>query len=257
MIDVKRTAPSGTIILNRLETRNAISPDFIERFSECLSDFHQQKDVRCVIVTHAGPVFCSGIDLKIWQENSASQNPEALWFDQTSQLKSLIEQMLQFPKPIVVALDGPVIGGGMAIALAADLVVASPKASFELPGPKRGLVNGLVAPLLQFRFGASLCSRMMLGHETIDCEVAKQFGMIHRCVESDQVWAAAHAWAYELSESAPQAMQLSKRLINEMLGESLMTDLSSAAAVTASACTTDAAIEGLQAFVEKREPKFQ
>jgi enoyl-CoA hydratase/carnithine racemase len=140
--------------------------------------------------------------------------------------------------------------------LACDLVIAAKNAMFGLPEPRRGIVAGLVSPLLAFRLGASQAARLLLTAENIDASEAYRVGLFHELVEPDAVWARAHALAGEIARSAPEALQLSKRMLNETIGEALFTQLAAGAAASATARTTEAAAEGLAAFREKREPKW-
>ncbi|MCY3006816.1 MAG: enoyl-CoA hydratase/isomerase family protein [Planctomycetota bacterium] len=256
MIRLKKTAPSGTMIIDAPATRNAMSREMIQQLIDAISDFHQDKSVRAVILTSTGSTFCSGVDLKQWQSQSQERDAIAQWHDVASALHELIESMLRLPKPILAAVDGPALGFGLALVLACDLVVASPGSAFEIPSTRLGLVSGLTLPLLAFRFGASAAARMAIGGQRIDATEAHQMGLAHRLVPSDQIWAACHAWVGSIAESSPESIQLSKRLLNEMVGESLLMNLSSGAAVLATACSTESAVEGLTAFVEKRPPKF-
>lgn len=259
MITVKVHAPCGTIILDRPAKCNALDRQMVADLAQAFDDLRQERRVRSIILTGAGTHFCAGVDLAQWQEaTSASTTPEALqqYYEDSQGMKELLECMLQLPKPIICAVDGSAIGIGFGLVMASDLVVASHRSTFSLPAPKRGLVSGLVGPLIVFRHGASLASRLMLTGEDIDAEEAYRLGIVHRLVPSDQIWVRASSWGEKLAESAAESLQLSKKLLNEMIGEPLSTNLASGAAATATALTTEAASEGLKAFTEKREPKF-
>ncbi len=223
---------------------------------QAFSDFHREKSVRAVILTSSGSVFCSGIDLKQWDTIAKENDPFEQWQEVASELQELVEVMLRFPKPIIAAIDGSVYGMGMALVLASDLVIASPASRFELAAAKHGLISGLVAPLLAFRCGAGVASRMLLGAECFDAGEAHRVGIVHQLVAPELVWAKAHDMSTKIAVGAAESVQLSKRLLNEMIGESLLTHLVSGAAMLATACSTDAAKEGLAAFTEKRDPKF-
>ena len=256
MIRLQKTAPSGTVIIDAPATRNALSREMIQQLIEALSDFHQDKAVRAVILTGTGSTFCSGINLTEWQSHCEQRDAIQQWHQVASELQDLIEAMMRLPKPIIAAVDGPVLGFGLAMVLASDLVVISPRAEFQVPSSRLGLVSGLTVPLAAFRLGASTASRLVLGGQRLDAQQAEQVGLSHRQVPSDQIWAAANEWACTIAESSAESIQLSKRLLNEMVGESLMMSLASGAAMLATACSTESAIEGLNAFKDKRPPKF-
>ena len=256
MIRMQKSAPSGTVLIDAPASRNAFSREMLRQLADAIFDFHQDKSVRAVIVTSKGSTFCSGVNLKEWQSNSEELDAIEQWQDIASELQDVIEAMLRLPKPILAAIDGPALGFGMAIALACDLVVASDRAIFRIQSSKWGLVSGLTAPLLAFRCGASTAAGLLIGGEDLDSHRAHQLGLVHRLVPSEQIWAAANAWVSQIATSSAESMQLNKRLLNEMIGENLLMQLSSGAAVLATACSTEAATEGLRAFVDKRQPNF-
>jgi methylglutaconyl-CoA hydratase len=148
------------------------------------------------------------------------------------------------------------MAGGAGLMLASDLVVAAPTARFGLPEPRRGLVAGIVSPLLVFRIGASHAANLLLTARTIEAAEAQRIGLYHEIVPEELVWARAHELAGQIAESAPEAIQLTKKMLNETIGEHLSTLLSAGAAASATARTTEAAREGLAAFLEKRPPRW-
>ena len=172
------------------------------------------------------------------------------------QYKELLEQMLLFPKPIIAAVNGPAVAGGAGLVLAADIVVAAPDAKFGLPEPRRGLVAGLVAPLLTFRIGAGPAANLLLTARLAEADEAYRLGIYHELTAHAMLWARAHQLAMECAKSAPESLQLTKRMLNETIGELLGTLLAAGAAASATARTTEAASEGLAAFLEKRNPKW-
>jgi methylglutaconyl-CoA hydratase len=254
---VKKNVPSGTIVLNRPEKRNAINRQMMTDLSQALTDLHGEKQVRAVILIGSGTSFCSGMDLLEMQQTAAEPDAQEQWYDDSLQYRELLEQMLQFPKPLIAAVNGPAIAGGAGLMLACDLVVATSAARFGLPEPKRGIVAGMVSPLLAFRIGGGAATRLLLRGNLIEASEAERLGLYHQIVADELIWATAHALAQEVAESAPEAIQLTKRMIYENIGEQLGTLLSAGAAVSATARTTEAAAEGLAAFVEKRPPKWK
>lgn len=256
MIRLQKLAPSGTILIDAPATHNALSREMIQQLIDAFSDFHRDKSVRAVILSATGATFCSGANLSEWHSTSQELDALEMWKEVADEILELIESMLRLPKPIIAAVDGAALGLGLALVLASDLVVATKKASFAAPAPRLGLVSGIVAPLLTFRCGASAAARILLGNESIDGDEAHRLHMAHRVVPSDLVWVNANEWAKHIATGAQESVQMTKRLLNEMIGESLVTHLATGAAVMATACSTEAAGEGLNAFMQKRPPKF-
>lgn len=247
---------AGTIILNRPEKRNALSRQMIAEIAQAFEDLHQERRVRAVVLTGAGPAFCAGMDLGEMLQTSKSDNPHVQWHSDAVIYRDLILQMLRFPKPIIAALNGPAIAGGAGLVLASDLILAADNATFGLPEPRRGIVAGLVAPLVYFRLGGSQAARLLLSAEPIDAAEAHRIGLFHELTKADLLWPRANELAEQCARSAPEALQLTKRMLNETIGEPLTTLLAAGAAVSATARTTEAAAEGLAAFIEKREPNW-
>lgn len=256
MIKTRNDTPSGTIILNRPDKRNAVNRQLAAEIIEALNDFMQERSVRAVVLTGSGVAFCAGTDLLEIQTTADTPDSLAMWHQESQQLKSLIETMLRFPKPIIAAVNGPTMGFGTAMMLAADIVIASESAKIGFPESRRGLSSGFTAPLLSFRLGASQTSNLLLTGKELDSPLALKLGLIHEVVPDDFVWARANEIAADCAAGARESHQMTKQLINETIGESLLTQLSTGAANTAAARTTDAAKEGIAAFLEKREPQW-
>jgi len=256
LVKVQVHAPAATITLNRPHKRNALSRDLLSQLQQAFFDLHQERRVRAVILTGAGSSFCAGMDLAEMQATRTEHDAFARWQDDVLAYREILETMLRFPKPILAAVSGPALAGGAGLVLAADIVIASRDASFGLPEPRRGLVAGIVAPLLTFRVGCGQAAYLMLTSSAIDAERGHRMGLFHELVEPEQVWARAAQLAEECAAGAPESLQLTKRMLNETIGEHLGTLLSAGAAASATARTTEAAATGLAAFLEKREPKW-
>ena len=256
VIRIRKHVPSGTIILQRAEKRNALSRWMMLQLKQAFRDLHQEKRVRAVILTGSGQAFCSGIDLQEVQESGRQQDATQQWHEDAVQYQELLETMLLFPKPIIAAVNGPAVGAGAGLVLASDIVVATPEAQFGLPEPRRGLVAGLVAPLLAYRIAAGPAANLLLTARLVTSEEAFRWNIYHELTASDTIWARAHQLAETCAQSAAESLQLTKRMLNETMGEQLATHLSAGAAASATAQTTDAAREGVDAFIEKREPNW-
>jgi enoyl-CoA hydratase/carnithine racemase len=257
LVQIKKHVPSGTIILNRPHKRNALSRMMMIQLKQALDDLHQERKVRAVILSGAGSAFCSGADLQEIQDSSRDDDAWAQWHGDAVLYKDLLHKMLLFPKPIIAAVNGPAVGNGAGLVLASDIVIGAPSASFGVPEPQRGLVAGLVAPLLAFRIGGGPAANLLLTARCAEADEAYRLSIYHELTAGETIWARAHQLAELCAESAPESLQLTKRLLNETIGEHLGTMLTAGAAATATARTTEAAAEGLAAFLEKRRPEWQ
>ncbi len=246
----------ATIILNRAEKRNALSRGLLSELSQALEDIGLEKNIRAVILSGAGPSFCAGMDLKEMAATADQADPHAQWSSDAKLYLNVIQTMLRFPKPLIAAVDGAAVAGGGGLVLACDLVIASHSARFGFPEPRRGIVAGIVAPLLSFRTRGADTAFMLLTGSIVDAEYAQRAGFVHELVDSEQIWARAFELAKECAQGAPEAITLTKKMLNETIGNTLFSLLAAGAALSGTARTTAAAGEGLQAFLEKRDPDW-
>jgi methylglutaconyl-CoA hydratase len=229
----------------------------VEQLAEALDDLYLEKRVRAIILTGAGDSFCGGADLSEMRSSQEADAPEEQWGADAADFRDLLVRMLEITKPIIAAVNGAASAAGAALVAASDIVVASNTATFGLPDPRRGLVAGLAAPLLSFRLGSGQAARLLLSGQMLDAAEAHRIGVFHELTSGDTVWARAMELAKECAAGAPEAVQLTKRLLNETLGENLSTQLSAGAVMTATARTTEAAAEGISAAVEGRKPEWK
>jgi methylglutaconyl-CoA hydratase len=255
-VRVKVVAPSGTIILDRPDKRNALSRLMFLQLLRAFEDLHQQKSVRAVVLTGAGHAFSAGVDIAEIHATYGTEDEFEQWQRDSMQYRELLEYMLRFPKPIIAAVNGPAVGAGAGLVLASDIVLASPEAQFGFPETRRGLVAGISAPLLAFRAGAGHAARLLLTGRLIDAAEAERMGIYHSVTRQDLIWAAAHEEAEQCARSSAEALQLTKKMLNETVGEHLNVLLSAGAAISATSRTTQAAEEGVRAFVQKRDPDW-
>ena len=261
LVEVKVTDNVGTVILNRPEHGNTLVRIMVHQLSEAFDDLYREKRVRAIILTGAGEAFCRGTDLEEINDTSQQKaewaESEERWGEDAADYRDLLLRMLEITKPIIAAVNGPVLSSGAGLVMASDIVVASHEGTFGLPDPRRGLVAGVVAPLVCHRLGAGHAARLLLSSTTIDAREAARLGIFHELVASDKVWARAFELARDCAEGAPEALQLTKRLLNETIGEQLETQLTAGAIMQATAFTTAAAQEGIAAFLAQRKPEWK
>jgi enoyl-CoA hydratase/carnithine racemase len=258
-VDVKVTGAVGTIVLNRPQRRNALTRAMLAQLQEALTDLHGEKRVRAVVLTGAGSAFCAGMDLH--EMHAAATLPDREkqqdWGDTAEAFRELVMQMIELPKPIIAAVNGPAVAGGAGLVLACDIVVACDAAQFGVIEPRRGLVAGVIGPLLSFRVGGGTAARLLLTASLYAADEAHRLGIYHEMIDEPRLWARCVQLGEECASGAPEAVQLTKRLLYETIGEQLATQLSVGAALSATSRTTEAAQEGLAAFFEKRRPEWK
>jgi len=250
-IEVKTSGCSGTIILNRPSHQNALTRQMIEQLGEALEDLYREKSVRAIILTGAGNTYCAGVELEeLSGDETLSAEPR--WGEDAAKFRDLLLQMLQMTKPLIAAVNGAALSGGAGLVAACDIVVASEDASIGLPDPCYGLVAGVVVPLICHRIGAGHATRLLLTSTTLDAIEAHRLGLFHELVKPDLVWARAAEVAKQCAAGSPEAIQLTKRLLHEAVGEHLETQLAAGAVMRATSCTTEAAKEGIAAFLKQQ-----
>ncbi len=253
LIETKVTGCAGTIIINRVEHENTLTRLMVTQLREAFDDLYREKAVRAIILTGAGESFCQGVELTEADSDESIEH----WGEEAAEFRDLLLGMLEITKPIITAVNGPALSGGAGLVAACDIVVASTNASFGLPDPRHGVIAGIEAPLICHRVGAGHGSHLLLTSKTLEAPEAQRLGLFHELVDPNQVWARAVEIAQECAAGAPEAIQLTKRLLYETLGEHLETQLAAGAVMRATSCTTQAAEEGRAAFLEKRKPNWQ
>lgn len=255
-VQIRRDGPCGTIVINRPDRRNALSREIVAMLDQALEDFMSEKSVRAVVLTGTGDVFCSGTDLHQLKETSDTRNAFETWNQDAIQFQSLIEKMLRFPKPIIASVNGWAVGSGLSLMLASDIVVGGENSQLMMPEAARGLSTGITTPLLSFRVGSGMAAGLLFSGSAITAPEAQNLGLFHEVVADHLIWARCFAIANRCATGARESHQMTKQMLNETIGEQLFTQLSIGSANMAAARTTPAAKEGVSAFLEKREPRW-
>lgn len=204
------------LTFSRPEVLNALNVELLAEAAAHLRDLRRREDIRALVITGAGRGFSAGADLSAaahWQEGHGPLDQQiARYMDEYG--NPLVEALLGFPTPVVAAVNGPAVGGGAAIALAADVVVAARSAYFLIVQPARlGLVPDLGATwLLQRLVGRARALAIALLAEKVSAEQAQTWGMIWRCVADDALLPEAMAMAAQLAQMAPAVVQATREL---------------------------------------------
>lgn len=249
-------SPEGvaTITINRPEAMNALDAEHYKALSEAWIEVRDNKAVRVAIVTGGGDKsFCAGADLK------SVITVQADWADNwLTQRDPLLNRGLEVWKPVIAAVNGYCLGGGVTMLLGTDIRVAAEGATFGLSEVKRGIIaaNGGTQRILK-QLPYSLGMEFLLTGDRIDAETALRWNLINRVVPQDGLMDAAREYADRIAANGPLAVQASKELAVRSLDMDLTTGLRMEAMVSRSLRETEDAKEGPKAFREKRKPEFK
>jgi methylglutaconyl-CoA hydratase len=238
-----------TLTLNRPEKRNALSPELIEELTGALDD---AAECSCgvVILTGSGAAFCSGLDLDHLATISA-RTPEENRRD-SENVARVLRALYDFPKPVIAAVNGPAIAGGMGLATIPDFTLAVPEAKFGYTEVRIGFVPAIVASFLLRQVGEKHTRDLLLTGRLIKAQEALDLGLVTQIVTPDQLMCTAKALAQSLLQNSPQAMQSVKKLLAKHARRRLDEELADAIDANAQQRSTEDFKEGVQAFLHKR-----
>jgi methylglutaconyl-CoA hydratase len=253
---VKRSddGPVAILILNRPEKRNALSRALIAELDHLMDRAGHDPKVRVVILTGAGSVFCSGMDLKEAAEERNGSEAEQHAVVTLQEYADLIQRIHTLPKPTIAALNGDALAGGAGLMAACDFAVASEEARIGYPEVLRGLVPAVVMFDLTRLIGDRRARQLLLSGGTISATIACDWGLLNQVTTPEGCLVETIRIAKDLVPSAPQAIAAIKRMLDDTEGRPKT--LRGAAAVSAAIRVSDEAQEGILAFLEKRPPRW-
>ncbi len=252
------------LTLNRPEAANAVTPDQRDRLIELLADAGARVEVRAVVLTATGKHFCTGADLRHSRPGPARPEgaPDRVVGDVSRMIaegaQRLMTSVLDCPKPVIAAVNGTAAGIGAHLALACDLVIAAEEARFIEVFVRRGLVpDGAGAYLLPRLIGLQKAKELMFFGDAVSADDAERLGLVNRVVPAADLDKVAGEWAARLAVGPTRALGLAKGLLNRSLDGDRTTSLRDEALAQELNMTTHDANEGVDAFVERRDPDYR
>lgn len=253
-IAVRRDGAVLRITLNRPHVLNAVTEAVLVDLADVVEEAGADADVRVVVLTGAGRAFSSGADLGGDAAASADNPPGPGTILAANRLARALRDS---PKPVVAAVNGPAAGVGCSIALACDLVVASETAYFLLAFVNIGLMpDGGATALVPANVGRARAMQMALLGERIPAATALDWGLVHRVLPAADLDAAVEELAAKLAAGPPRALAATKRAVNAATLGQLDPALERELDGQSGLLTTADFVEAVQAFGEKRTPKF-
>jgi enoyl-CoA hydratase/carnithine racemase len=245
------------ITLNRPDNRNSMTKDVLEGLREAVDRARSEQELRCLIVTGTGKSFCAGADFKSQgQENESGRfrAPNERTFEIYSPFLSLLEVEV----PVIAAMQGHAIGGGLGLAVVCDLRVANREARYGANFVRLGLHPGMATTYILPRLlGLPRAVELLLTGRIISGAEATELGLVHYAVDADQVLGKARELASEIAGCAPLAVRWTKRSIYRGIDWDPRRAAELEAHAQSRTLETEDVREGIRALLERRDPVFK
>jgi enoyl-CoA hydratase len=240
-----------TITVSRPESLNALNREVLNQLSSELDSI--SKDVRVVVITGAGSkAFVAGADIKSMYECNQAEIKSYVELGQ-----SVMRKIETLHCPVIAALNGYALGGGLELALACDIIVAADTAKVGQPEVNLGIIPGFGgSQRLIYRCGVGAAKRLCYTGDIISAEEAQKLGVIDKVVAAADLKAAVQAMAENISQKGPLAVSAAKRVINFGVEQMLTAGLKEEAAAFLKVFASKDRQEGMSAFLEKRKAEF-
>ncbi|GGL14895.1 enoyl-CoA hydratase-related protein [Mangrovihabitans endophyticus] len=257
-MELVRTATAAgiaTLTLDSPSNRNALSTALIEQLLGGLADATADPAVRAVVLSHAGPVFCSGADLKetratVGQDpDGPTPAPARLPVEMTA---DLLAAVWESPKPVVARVAGPARAGGLGLIAAADIAVCDRAATFAFTEVRLGVIPAVISATVLPRLAPRAAAELYLTGDTFDGARAAEIGLVTKAVDAAGLDDAVRAYCTALVRGGPLALAGTKRLLRRAAPGPIRTELSELAAQSAGYFRSAEAREGMAAAREKR-----
>jgi enoyl-CoA hydratase/carnithine racemase len=246
----------GVVTFNNPAKRNAMSLDMWEGLGHALVELRDDPDVRVVIMVGAGDkAFVSGADISQFEKTRHNAEASEEYSKKSAAQRALLAD---YPKPTIACIRGFCLGGGMQVAMLADIRIASDTSQFGIPAAKLGIAYGYDGlKHLVSLIGPSWARLLMYTGMRIDSAEAVRIGLVDRVVPDAELWNATLEIARTISGNAPLAIQAAKITIAQVLKDESQRDMDAIRNIGTACMDSEDFREGRQAFMEKRKPRFR
>ncbi|MEA2633516.1 MAG: enoyl-CoA hydratase [Chloroflexota bacterium] len=245
-------AAVATITINRPDDRNSLSTETVGELRDALAQAKGDAQVRVIVLTGAGKVFCAGADLNSFRR----EQPELERHVQRRQLAELFLEMTELGKPTVARINGHALAGGFGLVASCDLAIAVDEAQFGMPEVNVGIFPMLIMAIVFRNLPRKAAMDLMLTGKRIDAAEATRLGLINRHVPAERLDAEVDALADELAKKSPIGMKLGLEAFYKVQDMSFPSAIAYLQDRLALLSLSDDLKEGVTAFFEKREPRF-
>jgi methylglutaconyl-CoA hydratase len=240
----------STLTVDSPHNRNALSTALMTRFLTALSEAVADPAVRVIVVSHTGPVFCSGADLaETASAGEAGQLPARM-------LGDLLVALAECPKPVVARVGGPARAGGLGLIAAADIAVCADHATFAFSEVRIGVIPAVISATVLPRLAPRAAAELFLTGETFGAERAAEIGLVTAAVPAEALDATVRDYCAALLRGGPQALAGVKELLRRRPRATLRDEIAELTALSEQYFLSAEGREGVQAFREKRLPSW-
>jgi enoyl-CoA hydratase/carnithine racemase len=248
----------AVLTLNRPTARNSLSEGLIAELHGALKEIHDDRAVRGVVIAANGPAFSAGHDMKeLTARRSDADRGRAYFAEIMNACSAMMQAIVRLPKPVVASVQGIATAAGCQLVASCDLAVASERASFATPGVDIGLFCSTPMVALSRNVPRKQAMEMLLTGEPVSATTAQAIGLINRVVPAGTEREAAIALAQQVALKSAYTVKLGKEAFYSQAEMSLADAYRYAAEVMTENMMAHDAEEGIGAFIEKREPKWQ
>jgi enoyl-CoA hydratase/carnithine racemase len=248
----------ATLTLNRPAQRNALSLALIDALRASVDAIAADREVRALVLTASGPVFSSGHDLKELTAHRADPDRGRAFYAETMRrCASLMQAIVALPQPVIAAIEGTATAAGCQLVATCDLAIAGAQARFATPGVNIGLFCSTPMVALSRNVAPKHAMEMLLTGELADADTAYRIGLVNSVVEAGDAVAAAQALAQKIAAKSTHVLAIGKRAFYAQREMSLAEAYDYTVDVMVQNMLARDAEEGIGAFVQKREPKWQ
>jgi methylglutaconyl-CoA hydratase len=244
----------ATLTLNRPEVRNAFNDVLIEEMLDALEELAKRDDVRVLIVAAEGKTFCAGADFHWMGKMVGADFVEN--FADSLKLADMLAALYRFPRPTIARVQGSAFGGGVGVAACCDIIVASDVSHFSFSEVRIGLVPACISPFVIRRIGEGRAREFFLTGERMTAHRAYEIGYVNKVVPEAELDTAVNDYVRRFLAAGPQALNVCKKMLEDVTLIPLAEARDHTARIIANLRISEEGLEGMNAFLEKRKPKW-